>query len=118
MLPTELQAPGGGGHPPACASVARGNIYLSAETCERYFRGLSAVALLSRDDQVLILPLTRESGGGMLLKLRNARGDRVIHAQEFFRDKGYAEEFVDRVVGIRWSSESAALVVSGIPRAE
>lgn len=98
------------------ASVARGNIYLSLETCNTYLRGLQSVALISREDKVLIMPLIPESGGGLLLKVRNARGDRVIHAQEFFREKGYVEDFQERAVAIHWSSEAAALVVSGIPK--
>ena len=102
--------------PAHIASVARGNIYLSLETCNTYLRGLQSVALISREDKVLIMPLIPESGGGLLLKVRNARGDRVIHAQEFFREKGYVEDFQERAVAIHWSSEAAALVVSGIPK--
>ena len=98
------------------ASVARGNIYLSLETCDTYLRGLHSVALISREDKILIMPLIQESGGGLLLKIRNAHGDRVIHAQEFFREKGYVEDFQERTVAIHWSSEAAALVVLGIPK--
>ena len=95
-------------------SVARGNLYLSQEICDTYFKGVVSVALLLRDDDVMIVPLTQESAGGLLLKQRNARGDRVIHAQEFFRNKNILEEFDVRVMPVHWSPDSAALVIAGL----
>ena len=102
--------------PLAGATVASANLYLAREACERYLPGIESVALLSRDAQLLILPLTRESGGGLLLKIRNARGDRVIHAQEFFRVHGYAETPAPQRVAMHWDGDAAALVLSGVPR--
>ena len=98
------------------AFVARGNIYLPREIYDACLAGIDAVALLALFDEVLIVPLTAESGGGLLLKVRNARGDRVIHAQEFFRREGFSETFDERVVSIQWSPERAALVLSNIAR--
>jgi hydrogenase maturation protease len=95
-------------------SVARGNLYLPKEICDAYLPGVESVALLMRDGQVMIMPLTQQSAGGLLLKQRNARGDRVIHAQEFFRSRELAEDFDMRTVPVHWNQESAALVVSGL----
>lgn len=97
--------------------VVRGNLYLSRETCEACLLGIQAVALLDRTDHVLIVPLLPESGGGLLLKVRNAHGDRVIHAQEFFREKGYLEDFEERNFPLYWSEELAALVLHDLPKA-
>ena len=97
-------------------SVARGNLYLSREICNTYLSGVVSVALLLRDDEVMIVPLTAQSAGGLLLNQRNARGDRVIHAQEFFRNKDLPEEFEMRTVPVHWSRDSAALVVRGLKR--
>lgn len=97
-------------------SVVRGNLYLTRETCDIYFPGIQSVALISREDKVMVMPLTQESGGGLLLKIRNVRGDRVIHAQEFFRAQGLVEDFQERTVPVHWSSELAALVIAGIPK--
>lgn len=96
--------------------VAKGNLYLSREICEACLPGVEAVALLDRDLQIVIVPLIPESGGGLLLKIRNRRGDRVIHAQEFFREKGYVEDFEERAYTVRWDPESAALKIADIPR--
>jgi hypothetical protein len=95
-------------------SVARGNLYLPREICDTYLPGVASVALLLRDGQVMIVPLSQQSAGGLLLKQRNARGDRVIHAQEFFRSKDLPEDFESRTMPVYWSRESAALVVSGL----
>jgi hydrogenase maturation protease len=99
---------------PCEISVARGNLYLPREICEAYLPGAASVALLARNQQVLIVPLTPDSAGGLLLKQRNARGDRVIHAQEFFRINELPEEFESQSVPVRWSAESAALVLEGL----
>lgn len=69
------------------AAIARGNIYLPREICDAYFAGISSVALIVREGAIQIVPLSRDSAGGLLLKQRNARGDRVVHAQEFMREK-------------------------------
>ncbi len=95
--------------------MARGNIYLALEICDAYFPNMQSVALIRREDRILIVPLMQESGGGLLLKIRNARGDRVIHAQEFFRAHGLDEDVRARTVPVLWSSESAALTVSYFP---
>lgn len=102
--------------PLAAAGVSGGNVYLSCEACERFLPGIESVALLGREDRVLIVPLTRDSGGGLLLKIRNARGDRVIHAQEFFRTHGYVEDFTVVQAAMRWDESAAALALSGIAR--
>ncbi len=96
--------------------VARGNLYLSREVCDACLPGIDAVALLERDGQVMIVPLIPESGGGLLLKIRNVRGDRVIHAQEFFREKGYLEDFEQRVLPVQWDPELAALTIAALPK--
>jgi len=66
-------------------AIRRGNIYLSRELCGAHLAGAHSIALVAHDEGVLIVPLIQQSAGGMLLKIRNARGDRVLHAQEFLR---------------------------------
>ena len=102
---------------PLSVTVARGNLYLSREVCETCLNGIESVALIDRDGQVMVYPLTPESGGGLLLKIRTAHGDRVIHAQEFFREKGYLEDFQERIFPAQWDAEAAALAITSIPKA-
>jgi hypothetical protein len=49
------------------------------------------VALLADAGQWWLLPL-RAGAGGLQVKLRNARGDRVVEAQEFFRQQGLEDD--------------------------
>jgi hypothetical protein len=99
--------------PPHQISIARGNIYLSREVCDLYFKGIENVALLAHEAGLLIIPLVQDAAGGSLLKVKNLRGDRVIHAQEFWRQQGYSEEFEERFYSVRWEANRAALFVSG-----
>jgi hydrogenase maturation protease len=92
-------------------SVAKGNFYLSRELCDAWLSGVASVALLMQGEDVMIVPLIRDSAGGLLLKQRNARGDRVIHAQEFFRHCNLPEDAEPRTLRAHWSCDRAALVV-------
>ena len=47
-----------------------------------------SVALLRKDDDLHIMPLIGPDAGGYLIKQINARGDRAIHAADFFRLNG------------------------------
>ena len=52
-----------------------GDLRLSAEVATRYFPADYLVAVL-RGHELWLLPLIGPEGGGLLLKQRNARGDR------------------------------------------
>jgi hypothetical protein len=97
----------------ACVTLRRGALYLPAAVCERYFAGLSTVILLRDDIDLLIMPVRHAAAGGYLLKIRNARGDRVVDAPDFFRAyaAGVAEEWTLPAV---WHSDQAALAVSDV----
>lgn len=94
-------------------SIARGNIYLPREVCDAYFRNIENVALLPHEAGFLIIPLMQDAAGGSLLKVKNLRGDRVVHAQEFWRQIGYSEQFEESIYPVRWEPNRAALLVSG-----
>jgi hypothetical protein len=46
---------------------------------------VASVALLRRNDDLVILPVAHAESGGFYIKQTNARGDRAIHAADFFR---------------------------------
>ena len=50
----------------------------------------------------------------LLLNVRDARGDRVVHAQEFLRPRGLAEDFEEREYPVYWIAELQALAVPGV----
>jgi hypothetical protein len=94
-------------------TIARGNIYLSREVCDLYFPRIDSIALLRHEADLLLIPLVQQSAGGMLLKTRNLRGDRVVHAQAFLRAQAW-EETAECSCPVRWSAEHAALLISGV----
>lgn len=67
--------------------VRAGRLYVPAQTYELVLAGFPAVALLVRDGGWWLIPL-KAGAGGLQLKQRNARGDRVVEAQEFLRSQG------------------------------
>jgi hypothetical protein len=97
----------------AVARIARGSIYLDRELCERYLPGVTAVAPLVRAGRALLLPLRGPAAGGLLLKIRNGRGDCVVHADDFLAGLGLGSE-AEREVAVHWESESAGLVLEGL----
>ncbi len=88
--------------------VYRGNIYFSAELYQTYFRGLESVAMIQRDNDVVLMPLHQNGGGGLLIKIKNAGGDRVIHAREFLASMGI-DESREISAPATWDSEIAGL---------
>ncbi|GIX26764.1 MAG: hypothetical protein KatS3mg123_0645 [Burkholderiales bacterium] len=104
--------------PQRAVSICRGSLYLPREMYDLYFAGAQTVALVAREDKILVIPLVPGSAGGLLVKTRNARGDRVVHAQEFFRENGFAEDFQQHVVLAQWSPEAAALVLSNLAKSQ
>lgn len=99
-------------------TIARGNLYVPLEVYETYFDGIESVALMPHEEGVLLIPLIQQSAGGLLLKIKNLRGDRVIHAQEFWRQHGNSEDFAERVCLVRWISDRAALLLAMEANAE
>jgi len=90
--------------------IGRGSIYLERELCERYFDGVESVAAVRREDRVILMPLRGSSAGGLLLKVRNARGDRVVHAIDFLRTLGIGEETPEFLARAQWDAGAAGLV--------
>jgi hypothetical protein len=100
------------------AGIANGSLYLSRVLCDRYLPGVSAIALQKRDEGVFILPLQGSTSGGLLLKIRNAHGDRVAHAAEFLALLGIEPDTPQRYYAVRWVSEFAGLRIEGLDNAQ
>ncbi len=91
--------------------LANGNLYLDYAVYDTYFRGIDNVVLLSKHPFIHIMPVYQKGAGGLLLKIRNARGDRVVNAIEFFENNG-VDVFEERVFPVVWDNVEAALVFS------
>lgn len=103
-------------HPASTIRIGKGNLYLKAALYEKYFPGIESVILMKRGQAINILPIMNANSGGLLLKIRNAEGDRVLHAQEFFRDHGI-DERMETVLSVAWDPESIFLRIDLPPSA-
>jgi hypothetical protein len=99
----------------ALVAVRRGSLYLPRDIYDRYFLGLRAAALQRRGQDLAILPVRQAEAGGYLLKQRNARGDRVVSAPDFFRSHGLDHD-LDREAAVCWDAPAATLVAVGVFR--
>ena len=88
--------------------IADGSLYLDAEVYEHWFRGVQTVVLLGDPATLLIVPVVHAPTGGLLVKIRNARGDRVIHAPEALAGRGVAPR-LEGCFPARWDDRKAAL---------
>jgi hypothetical protein len=92
------------------AWLRRGSLHLRREACAAFFPQAESVALIEGDGTILVIPLVVGAAGGLLLKVRNARGDRVVQAQEFFRRQGF-DDMAEAALSMRWDAARAALVL-------
>jgi hypothetical protein len=91
-------------------TLKNGNLYLNSELYDTYFNTINAVALLKQESIFLIMPV-QQAGGGLLLKIKNAKGDRIVHAIEFFQQYiTITDEAIP--LNVEWSSELCALTFS------
>jgi hypothetical protein len=94
--------------------LQNGSLYLDAEIYEAFFGTRDSVAVLSRNQQIALFPLSPGGVGGSFAKIKNARGDRVIHARELLRGLDLDDTETHELVA-HWDPELAALV---LPRPE
>jgi hypothetical protein len=91
-------------------TLRNGNLYLDSELYDTYFNTINAVALLKQESTFLMMPV-QQAGGGLLLKIKNAKGDRIVHAIEFFQQYiTVTDEAIS--LDVVWSSELCALTFS------
>lgn len=90
----------------ACEITADGYLRLPAAVAERRFPAGVCVARVEDGDLVL-LPLRSEANGGLLLKRRNAAGDRSLLISEVLAFRSPAGRFDGA-----WDEDRGALVVA------
>ena len=94
--------------------IARGSIYLDRDLCAAYLPDVSALAAIAREGRAYLLPLRGPAAGGLLLKIRNARGDRVVHAEDFLLTLGISRDDPERQVAVRWAPDMAGLLLEAV----
>ena len=94
------------GAPTETLQIKAGSLRLSKELYDRYFDGRDGALLMVNDGRMQIVPVDQVAGG-LLVKQRNLRGDRVIHGAEFFR--AHDVEGFEGEVEVSWDSALGAL---------
>ena len=97
-------------------TVGGGRVLVPVETYDLYLAGVASAALIERDGQIFLLPLLGPVAGGMLLKQRNLRGDRVILASDFLTERGLDPFAAESEFNVRWVAEAGALLIEGLAR--
>ncbi len=98
-------------------TIVRGSVYLPHETYRTYFAGLEGVVLQRDDHRLVVLPVRHAPGGGYLIKYRNAKGDRVINAGDFFRNHGLSDD-IEICAEANWNPSIAGLELANVFRPE
>ncbi|MFM7505604.1 MAG: hypothetical protein ACKO3M_03395 [Rubrivivax sp.] len=94
--------------------VGDGRVLIDRNTCALYLADAPAAALVERDGQVYLVPLSGPVAGGMLLKQRNAAGDRVLLATDFLAERGLGRFSAERDYAVRWVAEAGGLLIEGL----
>lgn len=95
-------------------SISGGCLRMPSATYALYLGGVDSAALIKRDGEVLLLPLRGPVAGGLLLKQRNLRGDRVMLAHDFLAQCGLDPLGGEREFSVRWVAEAGALLIEGL----
>lgn len=86
----------------------QGSVRLTRQVYERFFEGRPGALLMVRDERLCIVPVD-ELAGGLLVKQRNAQGDRVIPGAELLR--AHAADTFEGDVPVTWDAELGALCI-------
>ena len=79
--------------------LSQGRLHFTCASYEQWLAPCLAVALFARDADWLLLRLLA-GAGGLQVKIRNARGDRVIETQEFCRGQGMEDSSEIQLIGL------------------
>jgi len=83
-------------------------LYMARTAYDTHFGGGASVILLRQGADLLVLPVRHAASGGYVLKIRNAAGDRVVDAGDYFRDQGLADN-AEWQAAYSWCDKAAGL---------
>lgn len=86
-----------------CQITETGYLQIPKEIAEKYFTTGAVIAII-REQHLLVMPVNYVGAGGLILKYRNAKGDRSVFISEILPDDvDYGPRFVT------WDEEVLAL---------
>ena len=90
--------------------IYNGKLYLSGLVYETYFKNIQSVVFLNREGNIYLLPVNQAGASGLLLKIINARGDRVINATQQLRAAGI-DNTIKKTARVKWDAGIAGLKI-------
>jgi hypothetical protein len=94
-------------------ALRRGTLHLDRAVYQLYLAPLTGIVLVRDGRDLLLMPVRLAGAGGYLLKVRNAAGDRVVDAADFFRSQGI-DDAVSIDFNVSWDEARGALVGAGV----
>ncbi len=91
--------------------LRRDHLYFDTAAYAAHMQGLCSVALLRKGGDLHVAPLVGAGAGGYLIKQVNARGDRAIHAADFFRLNG-VDDGRETILEGEWSEATGSFIMS------
>jgi hydrogenase maturation protease len=91
-------------------TLRRGTLLLPRDVYDRYFGGREGAALFDRGGRLAVVPLA-SAAGGVLVKRRNAAGDRAVDVAEFLRARGW-DDAGEHACEASWDAELGALALT------
>jgi hydrogenase maturation protease len=95
-------------------TVKRGSLIVPQAVYARYFERFEGAVLFDKDSRLCVLPV-ESIAGGVLVKQRNAQGDRAIDLTEFLRNHGW-DDLAEYDCNASWDAELGALSLDMPPR--
>tara|TARA_R110002096_G_scaffold403234_3_gene600769 strand:+ start:794 stop:1084 length:291 start_codon:yes stop_codon:yes gene_type:complete len=88
-------------------TLKNGNLYIDSDVYETYLNSADSVVLIHKESKYYLMPV-QQMAGGLLMKIMNAKGDRVINAVEFLQYNNI-ETNDTRAIEAKWDQEFSAL---------
>ena len=89
--------------------IGDNNIYLSTQIHQTFFLNLETVILLKEVESIVIMPIQGSLYGGLMLKIINSKGDRVINAHDFFEHNQFSH--LNGEYSVSWDKDKMGLLI-------
>lgn len=86
-----------------CKITDNGYLHIPANIADEHFK-TGAVIIMLRENELHVMPVSYVGAGGIILKYRNAKGDRSVFIAEFLPDD---VNYGSRIV--KWDEKALAL---------